>query len=226
MFRDAAVAPAPDAADDTNVVPPLSDAAPPTADSAASASETAPIAADSPVAVPDAAPIVADSAVEALDTAPTVADSAVVSADATLVGDGPWPDSAVVLLDSARPVLDSGETAPTPYVNRTFRIDPQNPAPTPDPTCTQYREIDYIQMTFASDASTLTVLDVRGSAAMPFSATVGPESNKLTYHVNNFLGGGLITFEQDQGVYVAQVILYGSGVPIVQCLRGALTPQP
>jgi hypothetical protein len=36
----------------------------------------------------------------------------------------------------------------------------------------------------------------------------------------------VVFFERDQGVYVAQVVLYGSGVPVMWCLRGALTPQP
>jgi hypothetical protein len=189
-------------------------------------SDTAPIVADSAVEVVDAS-VVADSAVAIPDAAPFVADSAALVPDATAIGsDATGPDSADAARDSAPAGFDSGETAPDPYANRTFRIDPQHPAPTPDPSCTQYGGADYLQITFNGDLTTLNVLDVRGSAATQFQATVGPESSKLTYHVTGFLAGGVITFEIDHGVYVAEVILYGSGVPVVQCLRGALTPQP
>jgi hypothetical protein len=71
----------------------------------------------------------------------------------------------------------------------------------------------------------LTGTAASGSTAWKFSATVGPEASKLTYHVTN-LTGGRVFLESDQGVYVAQVILYGSGVPVIWCLRGAMTPQP
>lgn len=211
--------------------------------------DTAPVVADSAVGVPDV--LATDSAVGGDASAPDSAvmirdavgpDTADGSADATVASDGaiamldgPAPlgdaapvgfDSAVVLPDSARPSADSAETASDPFANRTFRIDTEHPAPTPDSSCTQYRAADYVEMTFSADLTTLKVLDVRGSAASHFEATAGPEANKLTYHVTDFMGGGRITFERDQGVYVAQLVLYGSGVPVVQCLRGTMSPQP
>jgi hypothetical protein len=143
------------------------------------------------------------------------------------------PDTAIEVarpveapIDSARPAFETGEVAADPYANRTFTIRPQNPAPTPDPTCTQYGPTDYFQLTFSADNSTIKVLMVSGSAATPLNATMGPEANKLTYHLTDSFGGGKITIERDQGVAVAQVIVYGSGVPVIRCLRGALTPQP
>jgi len=142
------------------------------------------------------------------------------------------PDTVTVVatpveapIDSARPPFDTDEVAADPYANRTFTLRPENPAPTPDPTCTQYGPTDYFQLTFSADNSTIKVLMVSGSAATPLNATMGPEANKLTYHLEAF-GGGKITFERDQGVAVAQVIVYGSGVPVIRCLRGALIPQP
>lgn len=217
LSRDAAVEAnrAFDAVGDTGTVPAFLD--------------TGPLPPDSAVVVPDAIALAPDSGM--LDTAPRTPDTGIIIGDfdsAAFAGDTAIPalDSAAVPPDTDRPTADSNETAPNPYADRTFRIDPQNPAPTPDPSCTQFGPADYIQMTFSSDLTTLTVLDVRDSATMTFHATVGPESSRLTYHVTDFLAGGVITFEGDQGVYVAEVVLYGSGVPIVQCLRGALTPQP
>jgi hypothetical protein len=140
--------------------------------------------------------------------------------------DRPVGDSAAVSPDLARPDGDSGEVASNPYASRTFDIDTMHPAPTADPSCTQTEPVDSVHMTFSSDIGTLTGIFVRGSAAIRFSATLGPEANKLTYHVTTPSAGGLITFEQDQGVGVAQATLLGSGVPIVMCIRGALTPQP
>jgi hypothetical protein len=114
--------------------------------------------------------------------------------------------------------------AADPFGGRSFRIDDTNPAPTPDSTCTA-RAVSSAVFTFSSDLGSLTGTASSGSTAWKFSATAGPEASKLTYHVSN-LTGGLIFFERDQGVHVAQVVLYGSGVPVMWCLRGALTPQP
>lgn len=131
--------------------------------------------------------------------------------------------------DSASPEVagrfDAREVAADPFAGRSFRIDDMNPAPTPDPTCTQSGIASAAVLTFGSDTTTLTGVASSGSTAFRFSATVGPESSKLTYHVTN-LNGGQVFFERDQGVYVAQVVLSGSGVPVMWCLRGALSPQP
>ena len=144
-------------------------------------------------------------------------------------------DASTMLPDSGIPIPDTGpiigdpdtrETAADPFANRTFTIRPEYPAPTPDPACTQYGPSDYFQLTFGADTSTVNVLMVSGSAAEIFHATFGPEANKLTYHLTDAFAGGKITFERDQGIEVAQVIVYGSGVPVVRCLRGVLTPQP
>lgn len=140
--------------------------------------------------------------------------------------DRPVGDSAAVSPDSTGPLGDSREVSSDPLASKTFDIDTMHPAPTPDPSCTQTEPVDSVHMTFSSDLSTLTGIFVRGSAAMRFTATLGPEASKLTYHVTDRTAGGVITFEQDQGVYVAQATLFGSGVPVVMCLRGALNPQP
>ena len=158
------------------------------------------------VGAPDAAGIT-------LDTSPVTADAGTVLPDtATTV-----PDTAPVRVDSARPV--------DPYANRTFRIDTEHPAPTPDTTCTQNGPADYFQFTFGPRTTTLTVLMVSGSAAQRFQANVGLESDKLTFHFDTPLGG-IVTFERDQDTQVAQAIVYGSGVSVIRCLRGALIPQP
>lgn len=120
---------------------------------------------------------------------------------------------------------DVMEAAPNPFAGRSFRIDDTNPAPTPDPTCTPNGPVASAYFTFSSDLTSLTGTASQGSTAWRFDAIVGPESNKLTYHVTNLMGGR-VYLEGDQGVYVAQVVLYGSGVPVMWCLRGALTPQP
>lgn len=120
---------------------------------------------------------------------------------------------------------DTREVAGDPLAGRSFRIDDMNPAPTPDSTCTQSGPASAVQLTFSADMATLTAVASSGSAAFRFTATLGPEASRLTYHVEE-LAGGFVFVERDQGVYVAQVILTGSGVPVLWCLRGALTPQP
>lgn len=162
----------------------------------------------------------------ARDAAADVAD--VLTRDARIV-DVVTVEAAADARDSASPEVaglsDTREVAADPFAGRSFRIDDMNPAPTPDPACTQSGLASAAVLTFGSDVTTLTGVASSGSTAFKFSATVGPESSKLTYHVTN-LNGGQVFFERDQGVYVAQVVLSGSGVPVMWCLRGALSPQP
>jgi hypothetical protein len=152
-----------------------------------------------------------------------------VAADDTTTADLATADAASDVRDSTGPdaagLTDAREVAADPFAGRTFRIDDMNPAPTPDPACKPSGPASAAQLTFSSDVMTLTGVASSGSTAFRFSATAGPESNKLTYHITN-LTGGQVFFERDQGVYVAQVVLYGSGVPVMWCLRGALIPQP
>jgi hypothetical protein len=164
-----------------------------------------------------ATPDVADAAVAELvarDVA--IADAATVEAEAD-VRDSAGQDAASL--------TDTREVAADPFAGRTFRIDDMNPAPTPDPACTPRGPAAAAELTFSSDLATLTGVASSGSTAFRFSGTLGPEANRLTYHVTS-LTGGQVFFEHDLGVYVAQVVLYGSGVPVMWCLRGALTPQP
>jgi hypothetical protein len=188
---------------------------------------------DTPPPVADAAVLVPDAAVVAPDVAVAVPDAAVVAPDvAVLVSDAAIPvpdaahDTANVRRDGTVLPADSREAAANPFANQVFQIDTQHPAPTPDPACTQFEDVDTYRLTFGADTSTLNGLAVRGSAATRFHATVGPESDRLTYHIEDFLAGGRVFIELDQGVYVGEVIMYGSGVPIVRCLRGVLSPQP
>ncbi len=160
--------------------------------------------------------LVRDAVVDVLTREVRMADVATVEA-APDVRDSADPDAVGL--------ADAREAAAHPFAGRTFRIDDTNPAPTPDPTCTSSGPASAANLTFSSDLTTLTGVASSGSTAFRFSATVGPEANKLTYHVTN-LTGGQVFFERDQDVYVAQVALYGSGVPVMWCLRGALTPQP
>lgn len=171
----------------------------------------------------------ADAAVPDLLVRDAVADLAdAVARDATMA-DVVTTDAASDVRDSAGPDAanrtDAREVAADPFAGRTFRIDDMNPAPTPDPTCKPSGPASAAQLTFSSDINTLTGVASSGSTAFRFNATVGPESNKLTYHITN-LTGGEVFFERDQGIYVAQVVLFGSGVPVMWCLRGALMPQP
>jgi len=140
--------------------------------------------------------------------------------------------SAEVLSDArdlagpdATTLADTREVAANTLAGRSFRIDDMNPAPTPDSTCTQSGPASAAQLTFSADMATLKAVASSGSTAFRFTATLGPESSRLTYHVED-LTGGFVFVERDQGVYVAQVVLSGSGVPVVWCLRGTLTPQP
>jgi hypothetical protein len=178
--------------------------------------DTPPLVADAAVLVPDAAVVATDVAIAVPDAAIPVPDAAPDAA----------PDTANVRRDGPVLPADSREAAANPFANQVFQIDTQHPAPTPNPACTQFEDVDTYRLTFGADISTLRGLAVRGSAATKFSATVGPESDRLTYHIEDFLAGGRIFIELDQGVYVGEVIIYGSGVPIVRCLRGVLSPQP
>lgn len=157
-----------------------------------------------------------DAEADGLARDATIADVATVEA-APDVRDSASPDAASL--------TDTREVAADPFAGRTFRITDTNPAPTPDPTCTPRGPASAAELTFSSDLTTLTGVASSGSTAFRFSGTAGPEAHRVTYHVTN-LTGGQVFFEDDQGVYVAQVILYGSGVPVMWCLRGALTPQP
>lgn len=178
----------------------------------------APDAAPPEVPVRDgAAPDLADAAgTDLLARDATIADLTTVEAPAD-VRDSAVPDAAGF--------TDTREVAADPFAGRTFRIDDMNPAPTPDPACTPKGPAAAATLTFSADLATLTGVASSGSAAFRFSATAGPEANRITYHVTN-LTGGQVFFERDQDVEVAQVVLYGSGVPVVWCLRGALLPQP
>jgi hypothetical protein len=234
--RDAAVEvqPAPDVSANTDLVPSHPDSATLALDTAApdvlGRDAAAPDLADAALAdLPARDAAGADAAVpDALvrDAVLDVAD--VVARDAT-IADVATVEAASDMRDSAGPdAVGFTETRPVsthPFAGRTFRIDDMNPAPTPDPTCTPSGPASAANLTFSSDVITLTGVASSGSTAFRFSATAGPESNKLTYHVTN-LNGGQVFFERDQGVYVGQVVLYGSGVPVMWCLRGALTPQP
>jgi hypothetical protein len=184
-----------------------------------------------------AAPDVADAAVAELPARDaTVAELSARDAtvaelparDAT-IADAATVEGAPDVRDSAGPdaagFTDTREVAADPFAGRTFRIDDMNPAPTPDPTCKPSGPASAAQLTFSSDLTTLTGVASSGSTAFRFSATTGPEAHRVTYHVTS-LTGGQVFFEHDLGVYVAQVVLYGSGVPVMWCLRGALMPQP
>jgi len=196
-------------------------------DTAVLGPDTAVLGPDTGVDLRDSAVPIADTAIDRRDTAGLIIpDTAVVFRDSAVGLPDAAPDLSSVGPDTTVPPPDSRETASDPFTNHTFRIDPAQPAPTPDPACTQYQSVDYAQLTFGSDSSTLDGIVVRGSSAMKFHATFGPESDKLTYHIEDLLGGGRVFLQHDQGVYVGQVVIYGSGVPVVWCLRGALTPQP
>lgn len=184
-------------------------------------------------------PVHQDVVAPKLDAAPGLPDAGTLVPDARILDAAVMgPDMAPVLPDAARPPMDTARpldtalptpdatTSTDPLANHTFRIDTQHPAPTPDPTCTQNRPADYFQFTFGPDTASLKGLMVSGSAAQPFNATLGPEANKLTFHITDLLAGGIITFERDKDIAVAQAIVYGSGVPVVRCLRGELIPQP
>jgi hypothetical protein len=234
--RDAAVEmqPPPDMNADTDPAPSNPDSATLAPDMAApdalARDEAAPDLADAAVAdlvARDAAG--ADAAVPDVLVRDAVADVADVVARDAMMADVATADAASDVRDSAGPdaasFTDAREVAADPFAGRTFRIDDMNPAPTPDPACKPSGPASAAQLTFSSDVITLTGVASSGSTAFRFSATIGPESNKLTYHVTN-LTGGQVFFERDQGVYVAQVVLFGSGVPVMWCLRGALVPQP
>jgi hypothetical protein len=231
---------APDAAVDSK---PATDVAP-APDLVLVRPDTTPLGPDSPAFVPDLAVVVPDTAVPVPDVGAALRDTAsvpdimmILRDTAAIVPDGAVlrdssiripdsaPDTLNVRLDAVSPT-DSLETAANLFADRIFTIDTLNPAPTPNPSCTQYQDVDSFRLTFSSDAGTLNGLAVRGSAATKFHGTVGPEANKLTYHVDDLLAGGRVFIELDQGVWVGQVVLYGSGVPVARCLRGALTPQP
>jgi hypothetical protein len=186
------------------------------------AAVTEPPFTDGQVLLPDAAVPKTDTGLISADpdTAPYAPDAAIVVSDSAIV---PF-DTALPVSDG--PTIDGPTKAPNPYANRSFRIDPEHPAPTPDATCTEYGPTDYYQFTFGADITTVTVLMVRGSAAQAYHATAGPEASKLTYHFTDWTPGGTITFERDKGVEVAQVIMRGSGLPVIRCLRGVLLPQP
>jgi hypothetical protein len=164
----------------------------------------------------DATFVSLDAQIVNADTIPAIPDSATAVPEVTIL----------TPMDTAQSASDGSSIAQNPDANRSFRIDPEHPAPTPDATCTQYGPADYFLLTFGAHTSTVEVLMVSGSIAATYHATMGPEANKLTYHLADFFTGGKITFEQDHGVEVAQVILYGSGVPVIRCLRGTLLPQP
>jgi hypothetical protein len=104
-------------------------------------------------------------------------------------------------------------------------VEDWNPAPTPDPACTHKSELEYFILHFSADLTTVQVGWVRGSAFVPYQGTLVPEASKLTYQLTDYAGGTL-TIELDQGLYVAQVTMFGSGVPVMSCLRAALSPQP
>jgi hypothetical protein len=234
--RDAEVdvQPAPDVNANTDLVPSHPDSLTPTPDTAApdvlARDSAAPDLADgagadllaretagADAAVPDV--VARDAAADVADVVAHDATTAdVATADATADVRGAAGLDAVGFNDAR-------EVASDPYAGRSFRIDDMNPAPTPDPTCTPSGPASGANLTFSSDVTTLTGVASSGSTAFRFSATVVPEASKLTYHVTN-LNGGQVFFERDQGVYVAQVVLYGSGVPVMWCLRGALKPQP
>jgi hypothetical protein len=210
-----------------------SDAAPLVPDAALLVSDTTVVVPDAAVPLPDAAVALRDTAVSVpdtvvvfRDTAVVVPDTAIISRDSAIWVPDVAPDTSNVRLDATVLPVDSRDTVPNPFANQTFRIAPENPAPTPDPACTQYEAVDNFLLTFGSDISTLNGLAVRGSAATKFHATVGPESDRLTYHIDDLLAGGRVFIELDHGVYVGEVIVYGSGVPIARCLRGTLSPQP
>lgn len=182
-------------------------------------------------AAPDRADAAAPDVLVRDGAAPDGADATgtdLPAPDAT-IADLATVDSPADLRDSAGPdvvgLADTGEVAADPFAGRTFRIDDMHPAPTPDPTCSPNAIAAAATLTLSADLTTLTGVASSGSAAFRFTATVGPEASRVTYHVTN-LTGGEVFFERDQGVWVAQVVLYGSGVPVIWCLRGTLIPQP
>ncbi len=175
-----------------------------------------------------AAPRLLDTASSEVLARDATADVAALLARDATSGDVKTTETAADTRDvagrEAVGLADGRETSAHPFAGRTFRIDDTKPAPTPDPDCTP-RAMSAATLTFSADVTTLTGVASSGSTAFKFSATAGPEADKLTYHVTNITGGEVF-FERDQGVYVAQVVLFGSGVPVMWCLRGALDPQP
>lgn len=139
------------------------------------------------------------------------------STGATLpAGDAAFPDPRT---PDVRPTL------PDSLIGRTFTISANTPAPTSSANCISRGGAESLSLAFGNDISTVTLT---WSDATPtvMHGTLGPESDKVSYHIDDAFAGGLLTFEWDQGVAVAQVTIYGSGVPVITCVRAPLVPQP
>ena len=233
-----------DAAADAAADASWTDACPPLADAG-----TATMDVDSlPVPTQDAAPLDAatvgpdashaDASVHVPD-APPSPDLAPDLILPDLVADLASPDLAAPASDSAQPDLGLAQTdvandanppdgtgVPNPLGGKTFTIDAATPAPTPNPACTKFTHDEVLTLTFSGNMSTVTINWLSPAPAAVFHGTAGPESSKLTYHLTDAFAGGTVTVERDQGMWVAEFTLLGSGAPVLSCVRSPLSPQP
>lgn len=146
--------------------------------------------------------------------------------DAASIGDASFPSDTRTDLVTPVRTTDARPVLPDSLLGRTFTIAASTPAPTPSATCTKNTPTDVFSLAFGDTINTVTVTQLNLSPPEIFHGTLGPEANKITYHLNDAFAGGTVTLEWDQGVAVAQVTINGSGVPIIVCVRGPLSPQP
>ena len=79
-------------------------------------------------------------------------------------------------------------------------------------------------LTFSADGTKVHIVRTDPAQEATLDGTlVSQTDTRLRYTINTGLGGALMVWKES-GTLVAQFELYGSGVPVVQCIDSPMTP--
>lgn len=111
----------------------------------------------------------------------------------------------------------------------TFQVAAGNTAPDASAwfggACKAPNQTAAYSLTFSADGTKVHIVRTDPVQEATLDGTlVSQTDTRLRYTINTGLGGALVVWKES-GTLVAQFELYGSGVPVVQCIQSPMTVE-
>lgn len=133
------------------------------------------------------------------------------------------------LADSAR---DGGSEvapfSPSDVAGRTFELSANDALPDASLTgrsCMTSNPGAHYAVTFSKDGAKVTIERTDPIQEKILTGTLQPNSSStLTYKIDNAFAGGTLRIRREGGDLIGQLVLYGSGVPVIWCIESPMRP--
>ena len=80
---------------------------------------------------------------------------------------------------------------------------------------------------FSADATQVSIVRVDDPQAVTLTALLMQQpslSSHIDYNIENAFAGGQLSIRAEGSTFIALLVLYGSGVPVIWCIDSPMTP--